>query len=71
MPSYKEHVLASIIMVFPFFPQVFYIGLAVVGASIIDMDHNVNQKNIIIMGLLGVILSLLLYWLPIINCASA
>lgn len=61
MPSYKEHVLTSIIMVFPFFPEVFYIGLAVVGASIIDMDHNVNQKNIIIMGLLGVILSLLLY----------
>ncbi len=61
MPSYKEHVLASIIMVFPFFPEVFYIALAVVGASIIDMDHKVNQKNIIIMGLLGVILSLLLY----------
>jgi inner membrane protein len=61
MPSYKEHVLASIIIVFPFFPEVFYVALAVVGASIIDMDHKVNQKNIIIMGLLGVILSLLLY----------
>lgn len=61
MPSYKEHILASIIMVFPFFPEVFYIALAVVGASIIDMDHKVNQKNIIIMGLLGVMLSLLLY----------
>ena len=61
MPSYKEHVLASIIMVFPFFPEVFYIALAVVGASIIDMDHKVNQENIIIMGLLGVILSLILY----------
>jgi inner membrane protein len=61
MPSYKEHVLASIILVFPFFPEVFYVALAVVGASIIDMDHKVNQKNIIIMGLLGVILALLLF----------
>ena len=45
MPSYKEHVLVSIIMVFPFFPEIFYIALAVIGASIIDMDHQVNQKN--------------------------
>ena len=61
MPSYKEHVLVSIIMIFPFFPEVFYIALAVIGASIIDMDHKVNRKNIIILGLLGVILALILY----------
>ena len=61
MPSYKEHVLVAIIMVFPFFPDIFYIALAVIGASIIDMDHRVNQKNITIIGLLGVILALILY----------
>ncbi|ADZ08510.1 Protein of unknown function DUF457, transmembrane [Methanobacterium lacus] len=61
MPSYKEHVLAAIIMVFPFFQDVFYIALAVIGASMIDMDHQVNQKNITIVGLLGIILALILY----------
>ena len=61
MPSYKEHVLAAIIMVFPFFQDVFYIALAVIGASMIDMDHHVNQKNITIVGLLGIILALILY----------
>ena len=61
MPSYKEHVMVSIIMVFPFFPDIFYIALAVIGASIIDMDHKVNQKNIVIIGLLGVIMALILY----------
>jgi inner membrane protein len=61
MPSYKGHVLAAIIMVFPFFPEIFYIALAVIGASIIDMDHKVNQKNITILGLLGIILTLILY----------
>lgn len=61
MPSYKEHVLVSIIMIFPFFQDVFYIALAVIGASLIDMDHHVNQKNITILGLLGIILALILY----------
>jgi len=61
MPSYKEHVLVSIIMVLPFFQDVFYIALAVIGASMIDMDHHVNQKNITILGLLGIILALILY----------
>jgi len=65
MPSYKEHVLVSIIMIFPFFPEVFYIALAVIGASIIDMDHKVNRKNIIILGLLGIILALILYILKL------
>ncbi len=61
MPSYKEHVLVSILMIFPFFQDVFYIALAVIGASLIDMDHHVNQKNITILGLLGIILALILY----------
>lgn len=65
MPSYKEHVLVSIIMIFPFFPEVFYIALAVIGASIIDLDHKVNRKNIIILGLLGVIFALILYILKL------
>jgi len=65
MPSYKEHVIVSIIMVFPFFPEIFYIALAVIGASIMDMDHKVNQKNLTILGLLGIILALILYILKL------
>lgn len=65
MPSYKEHVLVSLVMVFPFFPEVFYLALGVIGASIIDMDHKINQKNIIIVGLLGIILALILYILQL------
>lgn len=65
MASYKVHVLVSLIMVLPFFPEVFYLAMGVIGASIIDMDHKVNQKNIVIVGLLGVILALILYILQL------
>lgn len=65
MPSYKKHVLFSMIMAFPFFPDVFYLSLAVLGASIIDMDHDVNRKNLAIMALIGLVITLTLYILKL------
>ncbi|KAF5089148.1 metal-dependent hydrolase [Methanobacterium aggregans] len=61
MPSYKKHVLFSIIMALPFFPDVFYLSLAVLGASMLDMDHDVNRKNLTIMALIGMVIALALY----------
>ena len=65
MPSYKKHALFSIIMALPFFPNVFYLALALVGASIIDMDHRVKKKNLLIMASFGLILTLILYILKL------
>lgn len=65
MPSYKKHALFSIIIALPFIQDVFYLSLAVVGASIIDMDHHVKKNNLIIMVIFGVILSILLYILKL------
>ncbi len=65
MSSYKKHVLFSIIMTLPFFRDVFYLSLAVLGASILDMDHHIKNKNLIIMAIFGVLLSSLLYILKL------
>lgn len=65
MPSYKKHVLFSILMALPFFPDVFYLSLAVLGASMLDMDHDINRKNLIIMALIGVVITLTLYILEL------
>ncbi|MBM4242128.1 MAG: metal-dependent hydrolase, partial [Euryarchaeota archaeon] len=35
MSSYKKHGLFSLIMVLPFFPDVFYLSLAFIAAAII------------------------------------
>ncbi|MGB9936614.1 MAG: metal-dependent hydrolase [Methanobacterium sp.] len=61
MPSYKKHILFSIILAIPFIQDVFYLSLAVIGASIIDMDHHVKKNNLIIMAIFGVILSIAFY----------
>jgi len=63
MPSYKKHALFSLIIALPFFQDVFYLSLALIGASIIDMDHHVKKDNLILMVASGIILSLLLYFL--------
>ncbi|MGZ7070298.1 MAG: metal-dependent hydrolase [Methanobacterium sp.] len=61
MPSYKTHALFSIIIALPFIHDVFYLALAVIGASIIDMDHQVKNNNLLIMAISGVLLVLILY----------
>jgi inner membrane protein len=65
MPSYKKHILFSLVMALPFFPDVFYLSLAVIGTSIIDFDHHLKIKNLFIMGLVGILLTLLLYLLKL------
>jgi len=57
MPSYKEHLLFSLILALPFFPDVFYLSLAVLGASMVDLDHRVKEKNLMIMAFSGAILA--------------
>lgn len=65
MPSYKNHLLFSLLIALlataPFFPHVFYLSLAVIGASIVDLDHPVRSKNLLLLALFGIILVLILY----------
>jgi len=63
MPSYQKHTLFSIIIALPFFHDVFYLSLAVIGASMIDMDHHVKKKNLMLMTIFGLLLSIMLYFL--------
>ncbi|MGF7117037.1 metal-dependent hydrolase [Methanobacterium oryzae] len=65
MPSYKKHALFALIIALPFFQDAFYLSLAVIGASIIDMDHHVKKNNLIIMAVFGILISLILYILQI------
>ncbi len=65
MPSYKKHALFSLIIALPFFHDVFYLSLAVIGASIIDMDHHVKKNNLILMSIFGILISSILYILKI------
>ncbi|AUB60661.1 hydrolase [Methanobacterium subterraneum] len=60
MSSYKKHILFSLIMIFPFFPDVYYLSLAVVGASLVDLDTSFRYRNLVIMALAGGILTLTL-----------
>ncbi|HMK53224.1 MAG TPA: metal-dependent hydrolase [Methanobacteriaceae archaeon] len=65
MPSYKKHllfsILISLILVAPFFPNVFYLALSVVGASIVDLDHPVRNRNLLLLALSGLVLVTVLY----------
>lgn len=61
MPSNKKHILFSLIMVLPFFPDIFYISLAVIATSIIDLDRQLQNKNLMIMVLIGILTAIILY----------
>lgn len=65
MPSYKKHILFSLLMVFPFFPDVYYLSLAVIGASAVDLDTSFRYRNLLIMALSGGILAIILQFLKI------
>jgi len=65
MSSYKNHILFSLIMTFPFFHDVYYLSLAVIGASLVDLDSKYRNKNLFILGLSGFFLSLLLQFINI------
>jgi inner membrane protein len=65
MPSYKKHVLFSLIIALPFVHDIFYLSLAVIGASMIDMDHHIRKKDLIMLAALGIILTIALYILKL------
>lgn len=65
MSSYKEHILFALIMVFPFFPDVYYLSLAVIGASVVDLDTSFRYRNLLIMALCGGVLAIILQFLEI------
>lgn len=61
MPSYKKHAIFAIILTLPFFPNVFSLALAVIGASFPDFDHKIKKKNTSILFIIGLILTFVLY----------
>lgn len=61
MPSYKKHAIFAIILTLPFFPNVFSLALAVIGASFPDFDHKIKKKNTSILFIIGLILTFALY----------
>jgi inner membrane protein len=65
MSSYKNHIIFSLILTFPFFPDVYYLSLAVIGASLVDLDSKYRNKNLLILVLSGGFFSLLLHFFNI------
>ena len=65
MSSYRNHILFSLIFTFPFFPDIYYLSLGVIGASLVDLDSKYRNKNLLIIGLSGCLLTLLLQFLNI------
>lgn len=65
MPSYNKHALFSLIIALPFFPDVFYLSLAVIGASIIDMDHHLKKNKVVMLAISGFLFSFVLYMLKL------
>ncbi|MDP3065644.1 MAG: metal-dependent hydrolase [Methanobacteriaceae archaeon] len=65
MPSYKKHLLfsllISLLVASPFLPNVFYLALAVVGASIVDLDHPVRNRNLLLLASSGLVLATVLF----------
>ena len=50
-------------MVIPFFPDVYYLSLAVIGASMVDLDNSFRYRNLFIMAFSGGILAFILLFL--------
>ena len=65
MPSYRKHALFALLLTLPFFPNIFSLALAVIGASFPDFDHKLKKKNISILFLSGLILTVILYVLKL------
>jgi inner membrane protein len=65
MPSYKKHALFSLIIAVPFVHDIFYLSLALIGASMIDMDHHIRKNDLILLAILGILLTFSLYILKL------
>ncbi|MEN6329894.1 MAG: metal-dependent hydrolase [Methanobacteriaceae archaeon] len=57
--------LIALLVTAPFIPNLFYLSLAVIGASIVDLDHPLRNENLLLLALFGIILVLILYILQI------
>lgn len=60
MSNYKAHALFGILFALPFIPSVFYLFIALLGASIPDMDHKNNTGKVYSMFVAGIVLALVL-----------
>lgn len=65
MPSYKKHAIFSLIIAVPFIHDIFYLSLALIGASMIDMDHHLRKNDLILLAVLGILLTVSLYILKL------
>ncbi|MGL6298961.1 MAG: metal-dependent hydrolase [Methanobacteriaceae archaeon] len=65
MPSFKEHSLFAILFILPFFPNPYSIALALIGAALVDFDHNIKKENIYKILIIGLLATLVLYILSL------
>lgn len=65
MPSYRYHVLFAILFTLPFFSSVFYVALAILGTSLVDLDYSWRNKNLLIILLMGIIITIMSYVLDV------
>ncbi|MDI6702540.1 metal-dependent hydrolase [Methanothermobacter wolfeii] len=61
MSSYRQHGLLSILMAIPFFQAVFPLALALIGAMVPDMDHEVKSGNVSTAFLIGLVIFMVFY----------
>ena len=61
MASYKKHILFSLFIALPFFPDIFYLSLVVIGILIIDLDHPIKEINLSLMEFFSLLLAGILY----------
>lgn len=62
MSSYKNHAIFGILLALPLIPQPLYLFFALLGASIPDLDHENNTNKVLDMFMVGVVLSVLLFF---------
>jgi len=62
MSSYKNHAIFGILLALPLIPDPLYLFFALLGASIPDLDHENNTNKVLDMFMVGVVLSVLLFF---------
>lgn len=64
MPSYKSHSLFAIIFSLALFNPIL-IALSLIGANMLDFDHDVKTENILKMIIIGLLIAFALYFLKL------
>lgn len=62
MADYNAHIVFALLLTFPFFPDVFPLALAVIGASMPDFDLRVKQDQIFLFFAMGLLTTILFYF---------